>query len=79
MGEGPVTAAIISAHEIVHTGLEGMFASRPGVVEVMVLDPGAPDDQQPDVILYDVFGLHDGGRVVRHPCQFVLWVSFEMH
>ena len=60
MGEGPVTAAIISAHEIVHTGLEGMFATRPGAVEVMVLDPGAPDDQQPDVILYDVFGLHDG-------------------
>ena len=60
MGEGPVTAAIISAHEIVHTGLEGMFATRPGAVEVMVLDPGAPDDEQPDVILYDVFGLHDG-------------------
>ena len=60
MGEGPVTAAIISAHEIVHTGLEGMFATRPGAVEVIPLDPGAPDDQQPDVILYDVFGLHDG-------------------
>jgi len=35
MGEGPVTAAIISAHEIVHTGLEGMFATRPGAVEVI--------------------------------------------
>jgi DNA-binding NarL/FixJ family response regulator len=60
MGEGPVTAAIVSAHEIVHTGLVGMFETRPGSVEVIPLDPGAPDDQQPDVILYDVIGLHDG-------------------
>ncbi len=60
MGESPVTAAIISAHEIVHTGLAGMFATRPGSVEVITLDPGAPDDQQPDVILYDVVGLIDG-------------------
>ncbi len=59
MGEGPVTAAIISAHEIVHTGLVGMFATRPGSIEVVTFDPGAPD-RQPDVILYDVFGLHDG-------------------
>jgi DNA-binding NarL/FixJ family response regulator len=59
-GQGPITAAIVSAHEIVHTGLVGMFATRPGVVEVIPLDPGAPDDQQPDVILYDVFGLLDG-------------------
>jgi DNA-binding NarL/FixJ family response regulator len=59
MGEGPVTAAIISAHEIVHTGLVGMFATRPGTIEVVGFDPGAPD-VQPDVILYDVFGLHDG-------------------
>ena len=60
MPESPVTAAIISAHEIVHTGLAGMFDSRPGSVEVIELDPGAPDHQQPDVILYDVYGLHDG-------------------
>ena len=60
MAESPVTAAIVSAHEIVHTGLVGMFATRPGSVEVIPLDPGAPDDQQPDVILYDVVGLHDG-------------------
>jgi DNA-binding NarL/FixJ family response regulator len=59
MGEGPITAAIISAHEIVHTGLTGMFDNRPGAIEVVAYDPGAPD-QQPDVILYDVFGLHDG-------------------
>ena len=60
MPESPVTAAIISAHEIVHTGLAGMFDTRPGSVEVIELDPGAPDHQQPDVILYDVYGLHDG-------------------
>ena len=60
MAESPVTAAIVSAHEIVHTGLVGMFATRPGSVEVIPLDPAAPDDQQPDVILYDVVGLHDG-------------------
>jgi len=59
-GEGPITAAIVSAHEIVHTGLVGMFATRPGAIDVIPLDLGAPDDQQPDVILYDVFGLHDG-------------------
>ena len=59
-GKGPITAAIVSAHEIVHTGLVGMFATRPGVIDVIPLDLGAPDDQQPDVILYDVFGLHDG-------------------
>ena len=59
-GEGPITAAIVSAHEIVHTGLVGMFATRPGAIEVIPLDLGAADDQQPDVILYDVFGLHDG-------------------
>lgn len=59
MGEGPIAAAIVSAHEIVHTGLVGMFASRPGAIEVVPFDPGAPD-RQPDVILYDVFGLHDG-------------------
>jgi DNA-binding NarL/FixJ family response regulator len=59
MGEGPVTAAIVSAHEIVHTGLVGMFASRPGVIEVVDFEPGTPD-AQPDVILYDVYGLHDG-------------------
>ena len=60
-GEGPVTAAIVSAHDIVRTGLTGMFATRPGSVEVVPLDLGAPHDQLPDVILYDVFGLHDGG------------------
>jgi DNA-binding NarL/FixJ family response regulator len=60
MGEGPITAAIVSAHEIVHTGLVGLFATRPGVLEVVELDPSAPDSGQPDVILYDVFGLHDG-------------------
>ena len=27
---------------------------------MVALDPGAPDHQQPDVILYDVHGLHDG-------------------
>ena len=59
-GEGPITAAIVSAHEIVHTGLVGMFATRPGAIDVIPLDLGAPGDQQPDVILYDVFGLHDG-------------------
>jgi DNA-binding NarL/FixJ family response regulator len=37
-----------------------MFATRPGLVEVIPLDPGAPDDQQPDVILYDVVSLYDG-------------------
>ena len=57
---GPITAAIVSVHDIVHTGLVGMFDTRPGAVEVVALDPAAPDDQQPDVILYDVFGLHDG-------------------
>ncbi len=58
--EGRVTAAIVSGHEIVHVGLAGMFANRPGSVEVITLDPGASDDQQPDVILYDVYGLHEG-------------------
>jgi DNA-binding NarL/FixJ family response regulator len=60
MGEGPVTAAIVSAHDIVHTGLVGMFGSRPGSVEVVALDPAVPHDRQPDVILYDVVGLHEG-------------------
>ncbi len=60
VGEGPVTAAIVSPHEIVHTGLAGMFATRPGAIEVIELDPAAPDDQQPDVILYDVVELHEG-------------------
>jgi DNA-binding NarL/FixJ family response regulator len=60
MVEGPITAAIVSTHEIVHTGLAGMFATRPGAVEIVELDLGAPDDQQPDVILYDVHGLHEG-------------------
>jgi DNA-binding NarL/FixJ family response regulator len=60
VGKGAVTAAIVSAHDIVHSGLVGMFATRPGDVEVIALDPGAADDQQPDVILYDVFGLHEG-------------------
>jgi len=59
-GAGPISAAIVSAHDIVHTGLEGMFATRPGAIEVVPLDLGAPDDQLPDVILYDVFGLHEG-------------------
>jgi len=60
VGEGPVTAAIVSGHDIVHAGLAGMFATRPGSVEVVELDPAAPHDRQPDVILYDVFALHDG-------------------
>jgi DNA-binding NarL/FixJ family response regulator len=60
VGNGPVTAAIVSEHDVVHSGLVGMFATRPGEVEVIALDPGAPDDQQPDVILYDVLGLHEG-------------------
>ena len=60
MQEGPVTAAIVSAHDIVHTGLIGMFATRPGAVEVVELDPAAQHDSQPDVILYDVVGLHEG-------------------
>jgi DNA-binding NarL/FixJ family response regulator len=60
VGEGPITAAIVSAHDIVHTGLAGMFGARPGEVQVVPLDPGALADDQPDVILYDVFGLHEG-------------------
>ncbi len=60
VGEGPVTAAIVSEHEIVRTGLVGMFATRPGSVEVIALDPAAHDEEQPEVILYDVVGLHDG-------------------
>jgi len=60
MVEGPITAAIVSAHEIVPTGLAGMFATRPGAIEVVDLDLGAPDEDQPDVILYDVYGLHEG-------------------
>jgi DNA-binding NarL/FixJ family response regulator len=60
VGEGPITAAIISVHDIVHTGLAGMFDTRPGAVEVVPLEPGALGNSQPDVILYDVFGLHEG-------------------
>jgi DNA-binding NarL/FixJ family response regulator len=60
VGEGPITAGIVSTHDLVHTGLTGMFATRPGAVEVVELDPHAPGDHQPDVILYDVHGLHDG-------------------
>ena len=60
MEDGPVTAAIVSAHDIVHTGLTGMFDSRPGSVEVVELDLAAAHDRQPDVILYDVYGLHQG-------------------
>jgi DNA-binding NarL/FixJ family response regulator len=60
VGEGPITAAIVSPHEIVHTGLAGMFATRPGAVEVVPLDPAAPEHEQPDVILYDVVELNEG-------------------
>jgi DNA-binding NarL/FixJ family response regulator len=60
VGEGPITAAVVSVHDIVHSGLAGMFETRPGAVEVVPLEPGAIGDSQPDVILYDVFGLHDG-------------------
>lgn len=60
MGRSPIIAAIVSAHDIVHSGLAGMFATRPGEVDLVELDPAALHDQQPDVILYDVVGLHDG-------------------
>jgi DNA-binding NarL/FixJ family response regulator len=60
MVRDPVTAAIVTSHDIVHTGLVGMFETRPGSVEVVPLDPGAAGAQQPDVILYDVHGLHEG-------------------
>jgi DNA-binding NarL/FixJ family response regulator len=60
VGKGPVTAAIVSAHDIVHSGLAGMFAARPGEIEVVELDPAPLDGRQPDVILYDVIDLHEG-------------------
>ena len=60
MEEGPLTAAIVSGHDVVLTGLAGMFETRPGSIEVVPLDPAAADHDQPDVILYDVVGLHEG-------------------
>ncbi len=59
MREGPVTAAIVSAHDVVRMGLVGMLATRQDVVEVVDLEPPGSDVRQPDVILYDVVGLLD--------------------
>lgn len=52
--------AIVTNAEIVTTGLAGMFDTRPGAVEVVVFDPSTIEEQHPDVILYDVIGLHEG-------------------
>lgn len=60
MSEGALQVAIVTNAEIVTTGLTGMFETRPGAVEVVAFDSTAIEEQLPDVILYDVIGLHDG-------------------
>lgn len=60
MSEGPLRVAIITNAEIVTTGLAGMFDTRPGVIDVVDFSRSTVEAQDPDVILYDVIGLHDG-------------------
>jgi DNA-binding NarL/FixJ family response regulator len=62
MSEVALQVAIVTNAEIVTTGLTGMFDTRPGAVEIVAVSgsPTPVDGRQPDVILYDVIGLHDG-------------------
>jgi DNA-binding NarL/FixJ family response regulator len=60
MSEGALQVAIVTNAEIVTTGLVGMFETRPGVIEVVDFTFSTVDEHHPDVILYDVIGLHQG-------------------
>ena len=54
----PVSVAIVSPQEVVVEGLRAILAEMPGVMSV-VTDEFPPVDE-PDVVLYDVIGLHEG-------------------
>ena len=59
MTEFPSRVAVVSPLDVVATGLSAMLEQHPGQVEVVELSTGF-GAEDPDVILYDAIGLHEG-------------------
>lgn len=59
MSSRPCRVAVISPTEVITAGLTGMLGDHPDKVSVVSLHTG-PDAMDPDVVLYDVSGLHEG-------------------
>lgn len=55
----PSRVAVVSPLAVVATGLEALLEQHPDEVRVVPLSTAA-DDDDPDVIVYDAIGLHDG-------------------
>lgn len=74
--------AILSPLDVVAAGLQAMLAHHPDEVEVIELST-AVDAVEPDVILYDAVGLHDGDGAdldffIRQTGSTVLAVSQDL-
>ncbi|WP_205472493.1 response regulator transcription factor [Nocardioides sp. SYSU D00038] len=54
-----VRVAVVTTDEIVAAGIEQVLSASGTPIEVVALDPSGAADA-PDVVLYDVKGLHDG-------------------
>ncbi len=82
MSESLSRVAVISPLEVVTSGLTAMLAMHPDRVAVVELSTGFGSDD-PDVILYDAFGLHEGDGAdlefyVKETTAAVLVVSQDL-
>jgi DNA-binding NarL/FixJ family response regulator len=59
MTHKPSRVAVVSPLDVVATGLSAMLRQHPGQVEVVQFATGF-GSQDPDVIIYDALGLHEG-------------------
>jgi DNA-binding NarL/FixJ family response regulator len=78
----PSRVAVVSPLDVVTAGLSAMLDQHPLQVEVVQLSTGV-DDLDPDVILYDAVGLHEGDGAdldffVNHTKAAVLVVSQDL-
>lgn len=61
MSGSPVRVAIVASEDVVATGLEGVLAEDPSRIEVVEFQ-SLGNLADPDVVLYDVIGLHEGDQ-----------------
>jgi DNA-binding NarL/FixJ family response regulator len=82
MTDSPSRVAIVSPLDIIATGLAAMLDQHPDQVEVVALATGF-GAEDPDVILYDAIGLHEGDGAdlesfVKETSAAVLVVSQDL-
>lgn len=80
--EGPCRVAVVSPLDVVSTGLSSMLGQHPVEVTVVPLETGF-GIEDPDVILYDAIGLHEGDGAdldfyVKETAAAVLVVSQDL-